>query len=208
MKQQIKQMYSQITMPEDMQARVKRAMAQKKPAHHLAGNRLVTGAAILVLIVSLSPVVMAAVGNWVIKYFWPDSDITIYETLDENGSTIRVTGVATEAEGFARMINGRLYFLGNGEKIDITDILIPERPYCYTYVDEYNLKHFMFVGYSDTIDNFGIYEFIKEKGEDSAGWTQWVTGTGRNFLNPETGTRYPWVDIVWEIIDVPWPMPE
>lgn len=64
------------------------------------------------------------------------------------------------------------------------------------------------VGYSGSIDNFGIYEFIRkvEKGQnDREGWKG---GSGRNFLDPETESRYPWVDIVWEKLNIPWPKPE
>ena len=103
------------------------------------------------------------------------------------------------------MVNGRLYFLGNNEKIDITDEITEEQPYFYTYVDDYGLTHAMAVGYSGSIENYGIYEFIWE---EAGGTRDWVTGTGRNFLSPETETRYPWVDLVWEELDIPWPMPE
>ena len=95
--------------------------------------------------------------------------------------------------------------MGNGEKIDITDMLSEEDPYIYTYVDDYGLTHAMAVGYSDSLENYGIYEFIWEETEEGK---DWVTGTGRNFLNPETETRYPWVDLIWEKLDVPWPMPD
>ena len=90
-------------------------------------------------------------------------------------------------------------------KIDITDEITEEKPYFYTYVDDYGLTHAMAVGYSGTLENYGIYEFIWE---DVDGTRDWVTGTGRNFLSSETETRYPWVDIVWAELDVPWPMPE
>ena len=66
----------------------------------------------------------------------------------------------------------------------------------------------MAVGYSGSIENYGIYEFIREVTEGQADWEGWVTGTGRNDLDPETETRYPWVDIVWQELNIPWPMPE
>ena len=91
--------------------------------------------------------------------------------------------------------------MANGEKIDITDRIGEDRPFYYTYTDDYGLTHYMAVGYSGKLENFGIYEFLKDEQEG------WVNGTGRNFLNPETEERYPWVDMVWEEFDVPWPMP-
>ena len=72
-------------------------------------------------------------------------------------------------------------------------------------MDDYGLTHAMAVGYSGSIENYGIYEFIWEEVD---GQREWVTGSGRNYLSMETESRYPWVDIVWEDLRVPWPMPE
>ena len=112
--------------------------------------------------------------------------------------------VDTEASVFARMVNGRLYFMGNGEKLDITDSIAENAPYYYSYVDEYGLTHDMAVGYSGSIDNFGVYEFIwrEENGEKT-----WNLGTGRNFLDTKTGTCYPWVETVWQDLNIPWELP-
>lgn len=200
---QVKDLFEQVTMPEEMQQRIRRGMnRQRKPAAIL-WKRMTAAVTVLVLLLYLSPTVRAAVNQWVVKYFWPDSDITIYEMTDDTGNTVGIAGVDTESPGFARMVNGRLYFLGNGEKTDITDSISQEEPYFYSYVDDYGLTHYMAVGYSGSLDNFGIYEFIRD-----AQTGEWVTGTGRNFLSPETETRYAWVDIVWEHYSIPWPMPE
>lgn len=201
----VKTMFDKTVMPERCVEKIQAAMERKeKRTSGFSPKRLVPAAAVLVLLVSLSPTVQAAVEGWMVKYFWPDSDITIYAVADaEVEGTVAV--VDTEAPGFARMVDGRLYFLGNGEKIDITDTIAEDAPYYYTYVDEYGLTHEMAVGYSGSLENFGIYEFIwKEK----AGEKVWTAGTGRNFLNPETETRYPWVETVWEDLDIPWPLPE
>ena len=65
----------------------------------------------------------------------------------------------------------------------------------------------MVVGYSDSMENFGIYEFIREVQEGQQPWEGWSNGYGRNFLDPETEIRYPWVDIVWQQLEIPWPLP-
>ena len=200
-------MFSEITMPEETEQKVLAAVSRrrKKPQTPFVRS-IATLAAVLTLVIFVSPTARAAVENWVVKYFFPGSDLTIYEQTDESGNVTGVVGVVdTEAPPFARMVNGRLYFLGNNEKIDITEDLTEEKPYFYTYVDDYGLTHAMAVGYSGTIENYGIYEFIWE---DVDGERDWVTGSGRNFMNSETETRYPWVDLVWEELDIPWPKPE
>ena len=207
MKEQVKEMFAQVTMPEETEKKIRSAMVTAGPAARKpVGRRLATAAAVLLLVFFISPQARAAVEGWVVKYFFPGSDLTIYEQTDASGNVVGIAGVVdTEAPPFARMVNGRLYFLGNNEKIDITDEITEEKPYFYTYVDDYGLTHAMAVGYSGTLENYGIYEFIWE---DVDGTRDWVTGTGRNFLSSETETRYPWVDIVWAELDVPWPMPE
>lgn len=207
MKKQVKEMFAQVTMPEETEKKIRSAMVTAGPAARKpVGRRLATAAAVLLLVFFISPQARAAVEGWVVKYFFPGSDLTVYEQTDASGNVVGIAGVVdTEAPPFARIVNGRLYFLGNNEKIDITDEITEEKPYFYTYVDDYGLTHAMAVGYSGTLENYGIYEFIWE---DVDGTRDWVTGTGRNFLSSETETRYPWVDIVWAELDVPWPMPE
>lgn len=205
MKKEIVEAFDAVTMPEGCEEMIRRAIREgwkpeKKPVRRL--HPVAAALAVMVLLLSMSTEVRAAVNNIVVKYFFPGSDITIYEETDENGEVVRITAVDTEAPPFARIVNDRLYFTGNGEKIDITDQITEEKPYYYTYEDDYGLIHYMAVGYSGDIGNFGIYEFIREEAGD------WVTGTGRNFLDPETEERYPWVDIIWEEWDIPWPMPE
>lgn len=208
MKDVVKDMFERITMPEACVESIGKAFEEgQKPKRRISPMALRSVAAIaamLVLVLTISPEARAAVNGLIVKYFWPDSDITIYEQTEENGDAVGITAVDTEASGFARMVNDRLYFLGNGEKIDITDEITEEQPYFYTYQDDYGLTHYMVVGYSGELPNFGIYEFIKDESEAGAGW---VTGTGRNFLDQGADAAYPWVAIVWEMLEIPWPMP-
>lgn len=196
--------FDTVKMPESCETAIRREM-KKKQSDRGAYRRLrpiPAALAAVVLMLCFSTEVRAAVKSWTVKYFFPGSDITICEMLDENGDVVEIAGVDTDAPPFARIVNGRLYFVGNNEKIDITNQIKEDAPYFYSYVDDYGLTHYMAVGYAGTMENYGIYEFIREENGD------WVTGTGRNFLSMETETRYPWVDLVWEEFDVPWPMPE
>lgn len=205
MKKEVVDAFDAVTMPEETARKILHAMEARSPGKgqsRITGRTVAAVAAMLTLILVISPTARAAVNDIVIKYFFPGSDITVYEETDENGEVVCITAVDTEAPAFARMVNGRLYFTGNGEKTDITDQITEEQPYFYTYQDDYGLTHYMAVGYSGDLENFGIYEFIREEPGE------WITGTGRNFLDPETQARYPWVDTVWEKWDIPWPKPE
>ena len=202
MKKEVVEAFDSVTMPASCEEKIRNGAAKNLPVGKLI-HQITAAAAALAIMFFLSPTVRAAVENWRVKYFWPDSDLTIYEVRDgEVEATVAV--VDTDAPPFARLVNGRLYFLGNGEKIDITDQITEESPYIYTYVDEYGLTHDMAVGYSDTLENYGIYEFIWR---EEAGEKVWTTGTGRNFMDNQTEACYPWVDIVWKELNIPWPKP-
>ncbi|MBQ2927941.1 MAG: hypothetical protein IJD98_05135 [Oscillospiraceae bacterium] len=208
MKEQVREMFEQVSMPQETQQKIRQAMLdskRKRTPVRAVVKTLASAAAVLILVLAVSPTARAAMNEWMVKYFFPGSDITIYEKTDENGNVIGIVGVDTEAPPFARIINGRLYFVGNNEKIDITDQITEDQPYYYTYIDDYGLTHAMAVGYSGSIENYGIYEFIWEEIDEGK---DWITGTGRNFLDSETESRYPWVDIVWQDLNIPWPMPE
>lgn len=207
MKTKIVEAYASAQMPRSCEEKI-REKAKERLSVRSQIRRISTVAAsfaaILVLLFAISPAARAVVSGWKVKYFWPGSDLTIYEVRDGDvEATVAV--VDTDAPAFARMVDGRLYFLGNGEKIDITDEIREDSPYFYTYVDEYGLTHDMAVGYSGSLENYGIYEFIWK---EEAGEKNWTAGTGRNFLDNQTETRYPWVDIVWEELNVPWPKPD
>lgn len=205
MKDQIRDMFEQITMPRDTEMRIRAAMDRRQPAKS-RWKPAVTAAAVLAMLLLISPQARAAVEGWVMKYVFSGSDLTIYQQTDPQGNVTGIMAtVDTEAPAFAQVVDGRLYFLGNGENLDITDEIAEDAPFFYTYVDNYGLTHAMAVGYSGSIENYGIYEFIWE---DVDGQRDWVTGSGRNFLSSETETRYPWVDLVWQELNVPWPMPE
>lgn len=205
MKDQIRDMFEQTTMPRDTEMRIRAAMDRRQPAKS-RWKPAVTAAAVLAMLLLISPQARAAVEGWVMKYVFSGSDLTIYQQTDPQGNVTGIMAtVDTEAPAFAQVVDGRLYFLGNGENLDITDEIAEDNPFFYTYVDNYGLTHAMAVGYSGSIENYGIYEFIWE---DVDGQRDWVTGSGRNFLSSETETRYPWVDLVWQELNVPWPMPE
>ncbi len=200
MKEQVKTMFEDITMPQDTEKEILQAMDQKqaKSQRHL-GRRIAVLAAMLVLVLALSPEVRAAVKEWVEVLVFEDG-ITLYRVEGEEEKTI--VAYQTEEPAWAEIRGDRLYFLGHGQEIDITDQIAEEEPYLYTYTDENGYQHFMVVGYYGELANFGIHEFIKNP--DGT----WLTGAGRNFLSTENdGRRYPWVDIIWEQLNIPWPKP-
>ena len=108
MKKQLKDMFAQITMPEETAEKIRSAMrhAERKP-RKTAFRTMATAAAVLALVFLVSPHAWAAVEDWVVKYFFPGSELTIYEQTDEQGNVVGIAGVVdTEAPPFARLVLG------------------------------------------------------------------------------------------------------
>lgn len=204
MKDKVKDMFAEITMPDSCAEKIRREAAKKEALRRKPVLRPVLATVMaLALVLCLSPQVRAAVDEWVTTTF-RNLDLTIYEKPleDGQGGTGRVIYVHTEQPTFAHMEDGRLYFTGNGENLDITDEIREDKPYFYQYVDEETgMTICLVVGMAGNVENFGVYEFIK----DTDG--EWIIGTGRNDLDPETNQTYPWVGLVWEELEIPWPMP-
>lgn len=189
---EITDLYDSIHMP----AHLENKILNTAPAPRHTFRPAIAIAAMVLLLVGCSPQVQALV-----KTTFPELGMTIYEQEPSKPGEARgtIVHVDTELPTFARVEMGRLIFTGNGEEMDITDQITEAEPFYYTYQqDQYEIT--MIVGYDGSIENFGTYAFIKEDGA-------WFTGDGRNFLEMETEQAYPWVAIVWDTMDIPWPMP-
>lgn len=212
MKEQVKDMFAQVTMPQKTEEAILRAMEEKRKSQRSMpvkpGRKIAAIAAMLALVLVISPTARAAVEGWVLKYVFPESGLSIYEETDADGNLSSVVAVDTESKTFAEFRDGRLYYTCDGEETDITDQIAEDKPFYHSYVDAYGLTHYRAVGYADSLENFGIYEFIRKVEDGQQDWEGWEGGSGRNFLSTETECRYPWVDIVWEDLNVPWPKPE
>lgn len=201
MKDKVKRMYEEVTMPVSCEKRIWEAVEKKQQRPRPVLRPVLTAAAVLALVICLAPPVWAAVENLVIKFFNPDTGLSVYQGENEQGETVVEVHYDTETPPFAEVRDGRLYFTGNGEDVDITDQVQDGKPYIYTYEEENDRTGYMIVGIDESVENFGIYTFIRE-----ADGT-WFTGTGQNFMDSETEQAYPWVAKVWEELNIPWPMP-
>ena len=192
---EITKLYDSIHMPQALE----NAILYRAPTRRRRFRPVLIAAVVLVLIFMLgcSPAVREAVGEIIITAF-PELSLTVYRETDLEGGTVAMTGVYTLSETFAHAKNGCLYFTGNGENIDITDLVSEDEPFFYVYEDDGYEIH-LAVGYVGSVENFGTFQFIKENGS-------WFTGAGNNYLNAED-KAYPWVKAVWDRLDVPWPMP-
>lgn len=212
MKEQVKEMYDQITMPEETQDRIRKAMQQGKAPKQSPwkrfGSTAAAMAAMLTLVLVLSPTARAAVDD-VVRYVFGTATITV-DT--ENGNILSVVSYpaeGTENPVFVEVKGGvedrKMYFSYEGQYVDITDKTSMETPYIHKYVDEENIEHIIIIGGEP--DNFGVSEFYRQTGEDLQPWQGWEGGYSENYIDNETGKAYPWLAKAWEELNLPWPLP-
>lgn len=211
MKDQVRDMFDQITMPENTIQRVRQVMAAKAggrtPRRSYSTRRPAAVAAafltvILLASATLNTEVRAAVNEFVKRYVF-HGGLTVIERRED--------GVSSVSYGSSMHLfvetreDGRLYFIGNGENIDITDMTSMEKPYIHTYTDADGIEHLLIVG--GTPENFGMTEFYRESGGDQEGWQDWIGGNSENYMDMETGKAYSWLARAWEELNIPWPLP-
>lgn len=211
MKEQVRDMYDRITMPENTKYRIHQAMASKaagQPVRKAIPTRRPVAAAAAFLTVlllagaTLNTEVRAAVNEFVKRYVF-NGGLTVIEQREDgasgisHGSSIHLYVEVRE--------DGHLYFIANGENTDITDVTSMEEPYIHTYTDADGIEHLLIVG--GTPENFGISEFYRESGDSQEGWQGWIGGSSENCMDTQTGNAYPWLAKAWEELNIPWPLP-
>ena len=77
--------------------------------------------------------------------------------------------------------DGRLWFIVNGEHIDITDEISETEPFLYEYTDESNVIHYWLVGKNGPeLENWGYGEYLYKPEEE------WMAGySARTNLGPD-----------------------
>lgn len=99
---------------------------------------------------------------------------------------------------FTDLVDGRVYFIANGEKLDITGRFSEEEPFTYIFTDRHLLTHYIAIG--GTPENPGWVERVNQS---------WAMGLiagcggagGFNTWNPETDERYGWETRAKEIFE-------
>lgn len=205
MKDQVKDMFAEIIMPEDSARRIRRAMAGKqagqavqRPRRRPAAAAAMVLSVLLLAGLGLNTQVRAAVENLMKRYVFHNGT-TVIEKREDG-----MSGIIFSPNNIADCLevrDGRLYLIANGENRDITDETSMEKPYFYTYVDSQAVEHLLILG--GTPDNYGYHEFYRE----DSGQGDWLGGEGANYLDMETEKAYSWLVNAWEELNIPWPLP-
>ena len=94
--------------------------------------------------------------------------------------------------------DGRLYFVVNGENLDITDRVSKTESFTYEYADEQKITHCWVVGLNgDTLDSYGYAEYLKTD--------NWIGGySARVNIHEDGKTDAQWLETWKAENNCPW----
>lgn len=151
-----------------------------------------------------------------ILYTSPEGYYEIYSYTDESGKENTITMhdylAGSNRPFWLKQEGDRLYFVGGGENIDITDQFDDETPFMKVFTDGRVMYHVAVGGRfdpNDPEDSFmGYITFLRDdpnSGEPPLGGDDgWISGDGHNDVDPETEICWPWVDVALQEYDTPW----
>lgn len=201
-------------MPEDCVRKIETQMAHH-PKPMIQWRRFAAAAAVLVLMLAVfnadsicaqADSILDEIANALKPEVAQELDKDVGKVEDDviNGyshlqSSNNGASVSWGGGNFVTVKDGRLYFTGNGEHIDITDLCSMEEAYIYPLYSGNGTIHYLCVG--GTPDNYGYYEFVYDLND---GEYPWKTGAGFNPKDPSKDwAPYGWCVDVKETLDHP-----
>lgn len=209
MERKIQEFFENETMPEDCAQRIEAQMTHR-PRSAIRWHRIAAAAAILALVLALFSqetvrVTAQELCDFVVNALSPEAG-PVGEV--EPGVEITFTGSVSAASEqkamralneylgnqvvhLAEVRDGRLYFIANGENIDITDQCSMDTAFIYIVEDNRGYIHYLCVG--GTPENWGEEEHIWNPALGDR-YDAWHGGGGYNTWNYETDeSRWDWV---------------
>lgn len=118
-------------------------------------------------------------------------------TQYDDGAEVRIfTNELTEP---VEIRDGRMYFIVNGENIDITDQVSQTKAFTYSYEDAQGVTHEWVVGLiGEDLERYAYAEYLKSGGVWQGGYSARVN------INEDSKTEAEWLEIWKEENDCPW----
>ena len=129
------------------------------------------------------------------------NNLEITQEVDENGETSSISILHTDnLTEPVKIDDGKIYFVVNDEKIDITDKISETTAFEYEYTDDEGNTHIWLVGLnSDNIKDYGYAEYIKNIDGD------WTGGySARVNIESDGKTNAEWLENAKSEKTIPW----
>lgn len=233
MKDKIHSVFDEVTMPQGCEDQILAAIHENKKRAKAGPYfvRIAAAAACLMAVILLlaNPTVVEALenaitstldkftetteeGTVIVQYKSPDGKFHTEDVYDQDGRLIigRGGNDLTKIPAWYVEQNNRVYFAGNGEWIDVTDLISLDTPFTYTYTDQGGIIHYICIG--------GVYDPDPEKWNVGyAEWYydpdfvhtngivgDWIGGYCDNYWDKDTDEDWPWLKKAKEEMGIPW----
>ena len=135
--------------------------------------------------------------------------IVIQTITDENGKEDRhiVSHENIDEPAFLKVESGELYFIGNGEHIEIGSLISQDVPFTYVITHESGLREYIAIGGTCGVGDNGLELVGWEAWRQNAPYDSysWIDGYGRNHIDKETGEKCAWHYEAKDILGIPFP---
>ena len=227
MDHKIAQAFAELKMSDECTEKIEKTMAQHRVVHRCtlrAVTSLAACVALAVLVLSNAQVVQALeelmeeVNATVTSLFIPGATVEEYYEF-EGGNLIIEQGKTAEGKPYGAgeyktgsipswllEENGRLYFTGNGEHTDVTDLISEETPFTYVFTDADRIRHYIAIGGvygtgETALDKVGWSEWMQKAPYDM---TSWLGGYTTGQYDAKTDSDRAWLEKAKDIMDIPW----
>jgi len=177
MEQRITDFFASETMPENCAARIEAALTQPVKCRRSPLRPLAAAAAMVLLVLFLGniPAVRAYAGELYEEFVHAiapeladqmgeveEDHVVLLNGFhatrgDATGNDLDVWIYTEEEVDFCEVRDGRLYFIANGENLDITDLCSAEKAFVYAVADTDGRVAYLAVG--GTPENYGQYSY-------------------------------------------------
>lgn len=148
-----------IPLPQSYEERLRKVYASLEEHPERARKRPKVSRLLLCAALSAGCVLLAAMGTERLLPLLSGGRLVI----QPDGSW-SATNVGGEVQDPIVLEDGRLWFVANGERLDLTELVDGETSYIYTFTGEgSHLTHYVAVG--GTVEDFGWAEWLREEGE-------------------------------------------
>ena len=175
---------SAMKIKELTRMKIEQTETQYKP-RHTSRKRILTLALASALMLSLGIAAYSA-GQTILGW---GGNMEIRAEKTEGGVQTNVYVHTDDLTEPVRFENGRMYFIVNGEHIDITDQVSETRPYLYQFTDTEGVLHDWIIGKNGPeLENYGYAEYLSPSESD------WTAG----YVARTNGNTAPWLDAAKE----------
>ena len=164
-------------------------------------RKLVAVCVCAVLILALGVTAFANGEEIINRIFGWGNNLEIVQETDSNGVETSISILYTDnLTDPVRIAKGKMFFIVNGENIDITNQVSQNDAFHYEYTDDEGNTHYWLIGLnSDELENFGYAEYIK----DYAG--MWIGGySARVNVEKDGSTTAKWLESAKARLKIPW----